>query len=436
MSDASSHSHLLRVLGLIFGVAVVVGGMVGQGILRTPGIVANAVHSPAVILLLWIVGAGLVAISAFAYVELGTALPAAGGPYEFVRRASGPLAGVVAGWGVWFVLVTLEAFLAIVVAEFLHRLGVWPDVGSSLLAVGVLALFWLVNWTGTRISGGSQVALSALKGAALIALVILLFARPAARPPAVATGEAIGLAGIVVAMRAIINTYDGWQEIVLFGEEVERPERTLPRAMATGILSVAVLYVLVNVALLHVLTPADMAESTLPAADAAKLALGPAGDLALTVFGVVSVGAITNLAVMKSARIAFALARAGHLPAKLSAVASTGTPRPALTVSSILAAVFAATGTYNTVVAMNVAMTVALVVVVNLAAARLRSTEPDLPRPFRIPFYPLPVLAAVGLNLALLAALVFEDPVHSLGGFAFLAVVGAIYAAVHRMRGL
>lgn len=436
MSDASSHSHLLRVLGLIFGVAVVVGGMVGQGILRTPGIVANAVHSPAVILLLWIVGAGLVAISAFAYVELGTALPAAGGPYEFVRRASGPLAGVVAGWGVWFVLVTLEAFLAIVVAEFLHRLGVWPDVGSSLLAVGVLALFWLVNWTGTRISGGSQVALSALKGAALIALVILLFAQPAARPPAVATGEAIGLAGIVVAMRAIINTYDGWQEIVLFGEEVERPERTLPRAMATGILSVAVLYVLVNVALLHVLTPADMAESTLPAADAAKLALGPAGDLALTIFGVVSVGAITNLAVMKSARIAFALARAGHLPAKLSAVASTGTPRPALTVSSILAAVFAATGTYNTVVAMNVAMTVALVVVVNLAAARLRSTEPDLPRPFRIPFYPLPVLAAVGLNLALLAALVFEDPVHSLGGFAFLAVVGAIYAAVHRMRGL
>jgi APA family basic amino acid/polyamine antiporter len=178
-----------------------------------------------------------------------------------------------------------------------------------------------------------------------------------------------------------------------------------------------------------------MAKSTLPAADAAKLALGPTGDLALTLFGIVSVAAITNLAVMKSARIAFALARAGHLPAKLSAVASAGTPRPALNVSSILAAVFAATGTYNTVVAMNVAMTVALVVVVNVAAVRLRSTEPELPRPFRIPFYPLPAIAAVGLNLALLAALVFEDPVRSLGGFAFLAVVGAIYATVHHIRG-
>lgn len=432
MSARAAHSKLLRVLGLIFGVAVVVGGMVGQGILRTPGIVANAVNSPGLILSLWIAGAGLVAISAFAYVELGTAIPSAGGPYDFVSRAFGPLAGVIAGWGLWFVLVTLEAFLAIVVAEFLHRVGVLPDIGNSVLAVGILALLTLVNWTGTRISGGSQVAFSALKGAALMALVVLLFAQASVQQPSVATEDAAGFLGIVVAMRAIINTYDGWQDIVLFGEEVEKPERTLPRAMATGVLSVAVIYVLVNMALLHVLSPADMARSTLPAADAAKLALGPTGDLALTLFGVLSVAAIANLSVMKSARIAFALARAGHLPRKLSEVASGGTPRSALAVSSILAAAFAATGTYNTVVAMNVAMTVALVVVVNSAAIRLRRTDPDLPRPFRIPFYPLPAIAAIGLNLALLAALVFEDPVHGLGGFAFLAIIGVVYAIFHR----
>ena len=190
---SSSRNNLLRVLGLIFGVAVVIGGMVGQGVLRTPGIVANAVHSPALILLLWIVGALLVAISAFAYVELGSALPSAGGPYDFVHRAAGPLAGIIAGWGLWFVLV------AIVVADFLHRLGVWPDVSSSGIAVAVLALFWLVNWTGTRISGGSQVGFSAFKGAALIALVILLFAQPATQQSASA-GNAIGITGFAVAL--------------------------------------------------------------------------------------------------------------------------------------------------------------------------------------------------------------------------------------------
>ena len=127
--EMSSRRSLLRVLGLAFGISTVVGGMVGQGILRAPGVIAGAVHSPELILALWIVGALLAGITAFAYVELGTAIPCAGGAYDFVRRAFGPLLGVVAGWGVWLVMVTVEAFLAIVVAEFLHRLGVfsgWP----------------------------------------------------------------------------------------------------------------------------------------------------------------------------------------------------------------------------------------------------------------------------------------------------------------------
>lgn len=78
---------LLRILGVTFGVAAVVGGMVGQGILRTPGIVASALHSPELILLLWLAGAAMAAVSAFAYLELGTAIPCAGGPYDYIRRA-------------------------------------------------------------------------------------------------------------------------------------------------------------------------------------------------------------------------------------------------------------------------------------------------------------------------------------------------------------
>src|SRR5688500_5246560 len=112
----SSRGSLLRILGITFGIAVVVGGMVGQGILRTPGIIAGAVHSPELILALWAMGALLAGLSAFAYVELATAIPCAGGPYDFVRRAFGPLAGVVTGWGAWLILITLQAFLGIVVA--------------------------------------------------------------------------------------------------------------------------------------------------------------------------------------------------------------------------------------------------------------------------------------------------------------------------------
>jgi hypothetical protein len=126
---AKQHGSLLRILGIVFGIAAVVGGMVGQGILRTPGIVAGAVHSPALIVTLWLVGAGLVAVSAFAYVELAAAIPRAGGPYDYARRAFGPIAGVITGWAAWLVIVTVAAFLAIVVAEFLHRLGILTGVG-------------------------------------------------------------------------------------------------------------------------------------------------------------------------------------------------------------------------------------------------------------------------------------------------------------------
>lgn len=422
---------LLRILGVVFGVAAVVGGMVGQGILRQPGIVAGAVSSTELILFLWFCGALVAGIGAFAYVELGTAIPCAGGPYDFVRRAFGELPGVIAGWTGWLITTSAQAFMSTVVAEYLHRLDVWPGVPTPLLAIMVLALFWALNWTSTRISGDSQIIFSAAKGIGLIALVILLFSHPGSPAPASQpVGAAVGIAGLAIAMRAVINTYAGWEDTVYHCEEIQRPERTLPRSMATGIASVAALYLLVNLALLHVLSPAQMATSNLPAADAARLVLGPSGDIILTAFGVVSVAAITNLYAMRSARVSFAMARQGHLPAKLSCVAASGTPRWALTCSVVIAALIAGTGTYQTIIALNVAITVALGIAVNSAALRLRRTEPDLARPFRIPLFPLPPLLAIAINLALLAALIYEDPLHSLEGFAVLATVGIIYSLI------
>jgi APA family basic amino acid/polyamine antiporter len=425
---------LLRVLGLAFGLATVVGGMVGQGILRTPGIVAGAVHSPALILLLWFTGAVVVAVTAVAYMELGTAIPSAGGPYDYLRRAFGELAGIAAGWTCWLILVLAAGYLAIVVAEFLHRLGVWSHTSTGVIAVAILALFWAVNWTGTRFSGASQILFSTAKGVVLIAFVALLMAQPvkAAQPQAIE--GVVGIAAFAAAMRVIISTYNGWQDTVFLCEELERPERTLPRAMVIGVVSVTTLYLLVNVALLHVLTPAQMASSNLPAADATQLVLGADGERAFTMFGVLSVAAITNLVIMKASRIAFALAREGHLPTGLCQVAKAGTPRVALTTTVLLSAGFAATGTYEALMATNVPLNVALFVGVNMAAIRLRQKEPDLLRPYRIPLYPLPVLLAVAINTTLLAALIYEDPLHSLEGFALLAAIVGVYAVIGPSR--
>lgn len=90
--------ELLRVLGLAFGLAAVVGGAVGQGILRTPGIVAAAVPNSGVILVLWAAGGAIAIVTAIPYAEIGTAIPNAGGPYVYVRRAFGSTPGIVMGW--------------------------------------------------------------------------------------------------------------------------------------------------------------------------------------------------------------------------------------------------------------------------------------------------------------------------------------------------
>lgn len=427
--------HLLRILGLAFGLAVVVGGVVGQGILRTPGIVAGAVPEPSWILLLWVAGGLVILIDACSLVELGASIPRSGGPYALARRAYGRIGGIVVGWADWLNGILVLSFLSVVFGEYCQRLGIgasWP-VGflSLLLIVGCSAL----NWSGTRISGSSQTLLSAFKGVALVAFVIALFAfggGEAAVEPAVGAAQGLSptlVAGaLLLAMSAVLNTYGGWTGGIYFGEEIVAPERNLARATFGGVLLVMALYVGVNAALLYVLAPAEMAASELPAADAATRIFGPVAGTLITVVSLVSIAAIANLYVMFNSRVGFAMARDGVLPEQLARTSKSGTPRPALVVGSLIAAAAALSGTYLELVAVVVPMTAAIMASIDYAAIIMRRKEPDLDRPFKMPLYPLPAIAGISLNLTLLVAMTIDDPWHSLIGIGAATVLGAGYA--------
>lgn len=432
--SASGSGTLLRVLGLPFGIAAIVGGMVGAGILRTPGLVAAQVISPGWILLLWTAGAVLVAITALAYLELGSAIPCAGGPYDFIRRAFGPFAGIAAGWGAWLIMIIAQAYLAIVVGEFLKRLGIGVQWSTAWLAIGVLTLFWIVNLGGTRLSGASQVLFSTAKGLALLTLVVLLFAEPARSAQGPGPAAIVGIASIAVSMKFILATYSGWQDTVHFCEEFKPPpDRTLARTMAFGIVGVATLYLLINAALLHVMPPAALAGSNLPVADAAALLFGNSGDVIVTSFSVLSVAAITNLVMMKSARIGFALGRDRILPRGYSATLANGTPFVALTGNYLIAIIFATTGSYENLLASTAGLNFALFIMVNGAAMALRRREPSLTRPFRVPLHPVPEIVAITINTALLIALIREETLYTSLGFMVLAAISLGYALTRRV---
>ena len=429
--------HLLRVLGVAFGLAAVVGSMVGQGILRAPGLVAAAVHTPALIIATWVLGGLAAAVGALAYIELGAAIPSAGGPFDYAEKAFGRLTAALTGWTVLLALVASTAGTAYVVGEFVVRLGVMPGSSPAVPALITLALFWALNMSGTSVSGNSQVVFSALKGGILVVLVIALFMHTSDGPSAATAppiAGPVGIAGLALAMRLIVSTYNGWQDIAMYCEELEDPGRSLPRSMFGGLAAVTIIYVSFNLALLHVLTPAQMAASDLPGADAVALLLGKAAGQAMTLFGVLSVSAITGLGMMATTRITFAMARGGLLPKVLAKVSPNGTPREALAFVVLFAAAFVVTGTYDTLSSTSTSLYQMAVVAVLLAAVQLRRSHPDMPRPYRMPWFPVTITLALIANVALLAAFIYDDPVNALLGLGIVLVMLLIWLGINRTR--
>ena len=330
-SQPAASTQLLRVLGLVFGLSVVVGGVIGSGIMRAPGVVAEGLHTEPLILLAWLAGGGAAMLAAMPLVEAGSSVPRAGGTYAIAERAFGPLTGFFTGWLSWLQYTASNAFIAVVFGEYVHRLGLAGGLSTAALACGLIVAVGLINAIGTRISGASQSIASALKGGAFLLLVGVLMLSPHAPPAAVvarpAMTAAAQAAAAVMAIRVIYQTYAGWDAAIYFSEEVQRPDRNVARATFWGIGLVTVLYLLVNVAVMHVLTPAAVAGSPLAVGDAAKISLGAAGDTVITAMGLLSLAAIVNLQIMAASRITWRMARDGVLPPWLAAVAEAGAPR-------------------------------------------------------------------------------------------------------------
>ncbi len=406
--------QLLRVLGLVFGLSVVVGRMIGSGIMRAPGVVALGIRSEPLILLAWLVGGVVTMLAAMPVVEAGASVPRAGGAYAIAARAFGPLTGLFTGWIAALSPSAGNAVIAVVFGEYVHRLGLAGGLPTSVIACALILTMGAINWMGTRVCGASQSIGSAAKGAAFLVLAAVLFASPrAAAPPpseapALVGGAAIG--AVVMAIRVIFQTYGGWETAINYSEEVRRPGRDLARAVFWGIGAVVVLYVLVNAAVLHVLNPADIAGSALAVGDAAKASLGAAGDKTITGIGLLSLAAAVNLGVMGPSRLIWRMAADRVLPPWLAVVAKSGAPRRSVTLVVIVSLLFAATGTYESIVRIYVPWGIGGILMVCLSAIKLRVAEPDLRRPWKMPLFPWVAIGAALVQAGLIAVIVADDP--------------------------
>jgi APA family basic amino acid/polyamine antiporter len=436
-ASPSGRGRLLQVLGVAFGVAVIVGNTIGSGILRTPGTVAGLLPSRWLFLLAWIAGGVYALLGVISLAELGVLLPRSGGQYVFARRAFGPYPGFIIGWSDWASSVASLAAAAIVIGEYVGAL--FPVLARSTLGVGigVVVLFTILQYRGVKWGDRAQQITTLLKALAFAGLIVACFVlAPKSSPSAVPTAAttAVGFASVVLAMQAVIYTYDGWNGILYFSEEVRDPGREIPRSMFAGVAAVIAIYVLVNVAFVHVLGMPTLAKSDFAAGAAAQALFGARGDTIVRVLVIVGLFSGANAYSLFCPRILYAMSRDGLFPAWGSTVNAGGTPTYGLLLSGALAVGFMLTGTFNSVIAVAAFYFVLNYVFSFAAVFKLRRTMADAPRPYRALGFPYTTGFSLLGGIAFLIGAIITDKRNSLISIGLLAASYPIYAATMRAK--
>lgn len=424
---SESRGRLLNILGVAFGLAGAVGGTIGGGILRTPGLVVAELGSGRFSLIAWMVGGLYGLLGAVCVAELAASLPRSGGWTVYARRAFGDGAGFVVGWTDWLGHCAGVAWVAITAGDYALALFPALPLDSRALALLLVLLFTGIQLLGVRAGSGSQLLLSLAKtlGFLLLVAACFLLADPAGADAPLALPNRGGLAAAaawVLALQAIISTFDGWHSPIYFAEEFAEPSRDLPRSLIGGVLAVIALYLLINLALLRVLPLEALAGSSLPLADAAVRLFGSLGGQLITGLALLSVLGLVNTSILSAPRVLYALASDGLFPAAAARVSPGGTPTVALLLTSLAMGLLVTFGDFPVLLAIASFLYVVLYGSGIVALFVLRQREPELERPLLAWGHPWSGLIVLAGSLAFLVGALLGDRDHSLMA---LALIGA-----------
>jgi len=329
---------LRRTIGLWMATALVVGNMIGSGVFMLPATLAGAAGP--ISLLGWIfTGAGAMLL-ALVFANLGRALPRTGGPYAYARRAFGDFIGFQTAWGYWIAVWAGNAAIAVAFAGYLAVF--WPQVGThdllgALVAMAVIWLLTFVNALGARESGAVQLVTTILKFVplAVIGIIGLFFVHKSNYQPFAPHGHSLSLLSTTAALT--MWAFIGLESATVPAEEVDDPERTIPRATILGTGITTLLYIVATVAIMGIIPTAVLAHSTSPFADAAGIAFGGGWDKVIALVALVSTFGALNGWIMLQGRVPLAAAEDGMFPAAFARVhGKRRTPVFGLVVSSVL----------------------------------------------------------------------------------------------------
>jgi len=351
--EVSGQSQLARRLGLFDATMLVMGGIVGSGIFINPYVVAQQVHTPALILGAWAAGGIIALVGAFIYAELAQRLPQVGGQYAYLREAYHPLFGFLYGWTLLLVIQTGGmAAVTVTFARYLLELTGWrlSEVGVGVVALTVLTV---LNCLGVKTGSTVQSALMVLKIAAIAFLVGcgFMFVRspqlhwiPISDQPA-----SFGLLSeFGAAMVPVLFAYGGWQTTPFVAGELRDPRRDLPRGLLVGVVGVILLYTSVSLVCLRALGPAKLALTKTPASVVMGAALGSVGSTIIACGIAVSTLGFLSQGILTAPRVYFAMAEDKAFFRSVAWVQpTTRVPVVAIALQSLWTMVIMLTGRYE-----------------------------------------------------------------------------------------
>ncbi len=365
--------------------AVTVGGIIGLGILRTPGEVASFVSNPLMFVSLWVFGGLFILLSTVVVIELVGMTPRSGGTYALVRRAYGPFPGFVIGWVDWLTFVADIAFKAVVVTEFATLLIPAAGQWQTPLAIMVSSVFAALQLRSITLSAKiQQVAAASLALIVVGFTLTLIFAESAVGGHATSAHRAAnGLGTWSLMIASIIYTYDGWYYAAYFSGEIKGGSGAVARASIKGVVIVILLYAFLVAALAWKVPLTSLAGNELALARALEIVVSPLASTVVLVAAIIMLLAYQNLLFMTAPRIIHAMATDGLAIRRAGKISKGGNPVFAVLLSWGLSVGLIMVGGFDFLLHLSVFFFLFLYVVLIMGVIILRWRQPDADRPYR-----------------------------------------------------
>lgn len=410
---------------------LVMGGIIGTGIFMNPSVVAQRVHTPALVLGAWLAG-GLIALAAgFIWAELADRMPNVGGQYAYLREAYHPLVAFLYGWVLLLVIQTggMAAVTVTFSRYFLELTGLHTaDWQVALVALTVLTI---INCMGVRAGGTVQSGLMVLKILAIALLVgagAFLVRGHITWRPVLDQPLSPGLfSSFGAAMVPVVFAYGGWQTATFAGGEMKDPQRDLPRALVMGVIGVALCYGLVNYVCVRALGVPSLAQTSAPASAVMRFALGEHGARIIALGIAVSTLGFLSQSVLTAPRVYFAMAKDGLFFRQLAWIhPRTQAPVVAITIQSIWTMVILLTGSYDKILNYVTSMDVIFWTLTAGCLFILRRRSPAKSS-FAMPGHPYTTAVFCLACAGVVANTVYRFPRNTLIGMAILAAGVLMY---------